>query len=107
MRQPENLNEPDWRLDRREKERRKSVRLQNLLKWSLAFLIALSGYFIRGWYEEVNYRLTIMERSYIDDHTELKVLTERTKSIDERVSDVDAKMDLVLDKLDKIKEQTR
>jgi len=83
------------------------VRRQNLLKVVVTILLALSGYFVRGWYEKVNSRLDSVEMYYYEDHTELKVLAERTKSIDERVSDVDAKMDLVLNKLDKIKEQTK
>lgn len=103
----ENSKSLDWRLVRQGKERRKSVRLQNLLKWSLAFLLAISGYFIRDWITKVDSRLDTIEYSYTQDHTELKVLIERTRSIDERVSDVDAKIDLALDKLDKIREQTR
>lgn len=83
------------------------MRIQNILKWSLAFLLAISGYFIRDWITKVDSRLDIIEYSYTQDHTELKVLVERARSIDERVSDVDAKIDLALDKLDKIREQTR
>ena len=107
MKQPNDSSELGWRLVRQGKERRKSLRIQNILKWALAFLLAISGYFVKDWITKVDTRLGIVEYSYTQDHTELKVLIEQTRSIDERVSDVDTKIDLTLDKLDKIKEQTK
>lgn len=77
------------------------MRLVNLLKWVFAGLLGLSGFFIRGWYEEVNAKLNVTSQ----DHTSLMVLTNEVKNLVDNQTRMLEKMDRMDDKLDQIKDK--
>jgi len=92
----ENLKLPDYRYARQGKERRKSVRLQNLLKWAFAVLFALSGYFVRGWYENVNQKFEQVEHdraSLIILANEVKHLVNNQTRMIEQLNSMNVKLD--------------
>lgn len=75
------------------------MRIQNLLKTIVAILFALSGYFVRGWYEKVNSSIEIFQ----DDRVNLMVLTNEVHHLIDNQTKMLQQLKEMNSKLDDIK----